>query len=196
MIYFFKPLFAINSGRYKHEKINERNFKCRADNKWQWQIIAVDRGTDLRFPKGFIQGGGGGTYRSPRGSLGIWWIRTCGSWDMQVDRQTDRRWSQYFAWSRPQEGVALWLPITASRPLYKNDIATAKAYGHSALNNLCHNGRTRAASLMDNGDYAVEHSNSRFESIRFYSLCESIRIDSFCKKSAFWFTSCVEMPFL
>jgi len=28
----------------------------------------------------------------------------------------------------------------------------------------------------------VEHSNSRFESIRFDSLCESIRIDSFCKK--------------
>ena len=61
----------------------------------------------------------------------------------------------------------MWLPITASRPLYKNDIATAKAYGHSALNNLCHNGRTRAASLMYNGDYAVEQSNSRFESIRF-----------------------------
>ena len=28
----------------------------------------------------------------------------------------------------------------------------------------------------------IEHSNSRFESIRFDSLCESIRIDSFCKK--------------
>ena len=29
---------------------------------------------------------------------------------------------------------------------------------------------------------SLEHSNSRFESIRFDSLCESIRIDSFCKK--------------
>jgi len=37
---------------------------------------------------------------------------------------------------------------------------------------------------------ALEHSNSRFESSRFDSLCESIRIDSFCKKSAFRFTSC------
>jgi len=36
----------------------------------------------------------------------------------------------------------------------------------------------------------VEHSNSRFESIGFDSLCESIRIDSFCKKSAFRITSC------
>jgi len=37
----------------------------------------------------------------------------------------------------------------------------------------------------------LEHSNARFESIRFDSLCESIRIDSFCKKkSAFRFTSC------
>jgi len=36
----------------------------------------------------------------------------------------------------------------------------------------------------------LEHSNSRFESIRFDSLCESIRIDSFSKKSAFRFTSC------
>ena len=34
---------------------------------------------------------------------------------------------------------------------------------------------------------AVEHSNSRFESIRFDSLCESIL---FVKKSAFRFTSC------
>ena len=34
---------------------------------------------------------------------------------------------------------------------------------------------------------AIEHSNSRFESIRFDSLCESIR---FVKKSAFRFTSC------
>jgi len=29
----------------------------------------------------------------------------------------------------------------------------------------------------------LEHSNSRFESIRFDSLCESIRTDSFCKKN-------------
>jgi len=28
----------------------------------------------------------------------------------------------------------------------------------------------------------LEHSNSRFESIRFDLLCKSIRIDSFCKK--------------
>jgi len=40
--------------------------------------------------------------------------------------------------------------------------------------------------------YTVEHSNSRFEYIRFYSLCESIRIYSFCKKSAFRFSSVVQ----
>jgi len=40
-------------------------------------------------------------------------------------------------------------------------------------------------------DCRLEHSNSRFELIRFDSLCESIRIYSFCKKkSAFRFTSC------
>ena len=32
------------------------------------------------------------------------------------------------------------------------------------------------------GYQRLEHSNSRFESIRFDSLCEYIRIDSFCKK--------------
>jgi len=31
--------------------------------------------------------------------------------------------------------------------------------------------------------YQLEHSNSRFESIRFDPLCESIRIDSFSKKN-------------
>ena len=40
----------------------------------------------------------------------------------------------------------------------------------------------------------VEHSNSRFESIRFYSLCESIRIDSFSKKNR-PFDSLVVMQF-
>ena len=39
-----------------------------------------------------------------------------------------------------------------------------------------------------------EHSNSRFESIRFYSLCESIGIDSFCKKNR-PFDSLVVMQF-
>ena len=42
----------------------------------------------------------------------------------------------------------------------------------------------------------VEHSSSRFESIRFYSLCKSIRIDSFSKKSAFRFTGCHAVFFL
>ena len=44
-------------------------------------------------------------------------------------------------------------------------------------------------------DYSLEHSNSRFESIRFDSLCESIRIDSFCKKNR-PFDSLVVMQFL
>jgi len=43
---------------------------------------------------------------------------------------------------------------------------------------------------------AVEHSNWRFESIRFDSICESIRINSFSKKSAFRFTSCHAVCFL
>ena len=47
--------------------------------------------------------------------------------------------------------------------------------------------RPRSESWAHHG---LEHSNSRFESIRFDSLCESISIDSFCKKSAFRFTSC------
>jgi len=41
--------------------------------------------------------------------------------------------------------------------------------------------------------WVVEHSNSRFESIRFDSLSESIRIDSFSEKNRhfeFRFTSC------
>ena len=42
---------------------------------------------------------------------------------------------------------------------------------------------THASLLRRNLWHAkIEHSNSRFESIRFDSLCESIRIDSFCKK--------------
>ena len=40
----------------------------------------------------------------------------------------------------------------------------------------------------------VEHSNSRFESIRFYSLCESIPFDSFSKKNR-PFDSLVVMQF-
>ena len=43
--------------------------------------------------------------------------------------------------------------------------------------------RRRAEMLGGRGHLPVEHSNSRFESIRFDSLCESIRIDSFCKKN-------------
>ena len=44
-------------------------------------------------------------------------------------------------------------------------------------------------------DCIAEHSNSRFESILFDSLCESIRIDSFCKKNR-PFDSLVGMQFL
>jgi len=42
--------------------------------------------------------------------------------------------------------------------------------------------------------YALEHSNLRFESILFDSLCESIRIDSFSKKNR-PFDSLVVMQF-
>jgi len=40
-----------------------------------------------------------------------------------------------------------------------------------------------AANKLRTPRYVLEHSNSRFESIRFNSLCESILIDSFCKKN-------------
>ena len=61
---------------------------------------------------------------------------------------------------------------------------------HTSLASLSHWTFTSVYSTMQMRQRVVEHSNSRFESIRFDSLCESIRIDSFCKKSAFRFTSC------
>ena len=47
--------------------------------------------------------------------------------------------------------------------------------------------RRRAEMLGGRGHLPVEHSNSRFESIRYANRFESIR---FVKKSAFRFTSC------
>ena len=55
---------------------------------------------------------------------------------------------------------------------------------------LIANARDRLQITSYNVQLTLEHSNSRFESIRFYSLWESIRIDSFSKKSAFRFTNC------
>jgi len=48
----------------------------------------------------------------------------------------------------------------------------------------------KVQSDVNTSTVGLQHSNSRFESNRFDSLCESIRIDSFSKKSAFRFTSC------
>jgi len=48
----------------------------------------------------------------------------------------------------------------------------------------------RYCAARDQQTCKLEHSNSRFESIRFDWLCKSIWIDSFTKKSAFRFISC------
>ena len=51
--------------------------------------------------------------------------------------------------------------------------------------------RASVQAAADSTASPLEHFNlTRFESILFDSLCESIRIDSFSKKSAFRFTSC------
>ena len=100
-------------------------------------------------------------------------------------RRTDRH--QRWTWVGFNSWVGLgwvgWRKMD-SRPSL---VATACRLAINRINT----DRQSTLTLVPLRPLLVEHSNSRFESIRFDSLSESIRIDSFSeKKSAFRFTSC------
>ena len=92
-------------------------------------------------------------------------------------------------WSR-------WLDDRSSEVRLRSSLNTWSGMKLHAYHNELMDGTLQVDCRLRRRPSPLEHSNSRFESILFDSLCESIRIDSFSKKSAFRFTSCHAVFFL